>query len=105
MNEEFPFTKEYLRTLSRDDLIKLATTYSKIPVWKKYTNEEIIEKLWDKYYPDVLVCDGTRTAIPCERKINADGDEIIEYKGQIYNISRMSNRVRLIFEARMREGK
>jgi hypothetical protein len=104
MNEEFPFTKEYLRALSRDDLVKLAN-YSNMRVRRSHTNEQIIDRLWNKYYPDVLVCDSARVVTPCERQINADGDEIIEYDGQEYNISRMSNRVRLILEARMREGR
>lgn len=105
MNEEFPFTKEYLRTLSRDDLIKLATTYSRMRIRKKYTNEEIINKLWDRYYPDVLVCDGNRIVTPCERYINDDGDEIIEYDGQKYNLSKMSVRIYRILMAKMEEGK
>jgi hypothetical protein len=104
MNEEFPFTKEYLKDLPRDDLVKLAH-YSNMRVRRSHTNEQIIERLWDKYYPDVLVCDSNRLVIPCERTINDDGDEIIEYDGQEYNLTKMSVRIYRILMAKMEEGK
>jgi hypothetical protein len=103
MNEEFPFTKEYLRELNRDTLVKLAQ-HCGIIVRKNTTNERIIEKLWDKYYPEVIICDSSKRPIRCERHINDDGDEIIVYKEQVYNLSKMSVQLKRILEYRILEG-
>jgi len=103
MNREFPFTKEYLRTLPRDKLIRIAQ-YSGIKVRRNNTEERIIEKLWNKYYPPIFICDSSKYPTRCEQYLNAEGEQIIVYDGQEYNLSRMSERVKRILEARMREG-
>jgi len=103
MNNEFPFTKEYLRTLPRDKLVKLAQ-YSGIKVKRNNTEETIIKKLWDRYYPPVLICDSSLYPVHCEQHMNAEGELIIVYDGQEYNLSRMSERLKRILDTRIREG-
>jgi thymidine kinase len=103
MRDDFPFTREQLDALHRDKLIKLAK-YCGIEVHRDHTNQKIIDKLWDKYYPEVLICDSSKYPVRCRRFLNEEGDEIIVYKDQEYNLSRMGERVKRILDFRIREG-
>lgn len=102
MNPDLPFTKEQLLKYGRDSLVSLAK-YHKIIVKKNHTNQEIVDKLWEKYYPVVVIC-GHGKAVRCERHIDANGDEIITYEGKTYNLSRMGVRAQRALAGRMGLG-
>lgn len=102
MNPDLPFTKERLLKYDRDSLVSLAK-YHGIKVKQKYTNQDIVDKLWEKYYPVVVIC-GHGKAVRCERNVDANGDEIIIYEGKTYNLSRMGVRAQRALAGRMGLG-
>jgi len=103
MNKDFPFTKEELLTYDRDSLVSLAK-YHNVVVRRKDTNTDIVNKLWEKYYPEVIICGNEKFAVRCEQHIDENGDEIIFYQGRKYNLSKMAVRVKRAFAGRMRRG-
>lgn len=99
----FPFnSKEQLLEIKRTKLIRLAGFYG-IKVKQDWSNERIVNEMWNKFHPSLIFCDGTLHVTTAEVELNDEGEEIVKFDGMTFNVTKMSVRQRLMMEARLRE--